>query len=156
MEYRVQGLEFCPTEPLVNRPWNRRAFPQDPHTLKPSGLQTLKPSTPKPSDQTLRFRNLQTLKPSGLKGLNLLLASTYRCRLCQTVPVGGVPREQKMLKAQLPRVIYHRVYSNIRRISDSVFCGRCPRIITRGPPPIEFLQMKFLELELVMVRRVRK
>ena len=28
---------------------------------------------------------------------------------------GGVPREQKMLKGHLPRVIYHRVYSNIRR-----------------------------------------
>ena len=30
-------------------------------------------------------------------------------------PLGGVPREQKMLKGHLPRVIYHRVYSNIRR-----------------------------------------
>ena len=29
--------------------------------------------------------------------------------------LGGVPREQKMLKGHLPRVIYHRVYSNIRR-----------------------------------------
>ena len=29
--------------------------------------------------------------------------------------LGGVPREQKMLQRHLPRVIYHRVYSNIRR-----------------------------------------
>ena len=29
----------------------------------------------------------------------------------------GVPREQKMLKGHLPRVIYHRVYSNIRRVT---------------------------------------
>ena len=28
---------------------------------------------------------------------------------------GWVPREQKMLKGHLPRVIYHRVYSNVRR-----------------------------------------
>jgi hypothetical protein len=30
--------------------------------------------------------------------------------------LGGVPREQKMLKGHLPRVICHRVYSNIRRL----------------------------------------
>ena len=29
---------------------------------------------------------------------------------------GGVPREQKMLKGHLPRVIYHQVYSNMRRL----------------------------------------
>ena len=29
--------------------------------------------------------------------------------------LGGVPREQKLFKGHLPRVIYHRVYSNIRR-----------------------------------------
>ena len=27
----------------------------------------------------------------------------------------GLPREQKMLKGHLPRDIYHRVHSNIRR-----------------------------------------
>jgi len=32
-----------------------------------------------------------------------------------TVSLGGVPREQKMLKGHLPNVIYHHVYSNIRR-----------------------------------------
>ena len=29
--------------------------------------------------------------------------------------LGGVPRERKMLEGHLPRVIYHRVYSHIRR-----------------------------------------
>ena len=29
--------------------------------------------------------------------------------------MGGVPREQKMLKGDLPRVIYHRAYSGMRR-----------------------------------------
>ena len=29
--------------------------------------------------------------------------------------LGGVPREQKMLKGKLPRVIYNRVYFCIRR-----------------------------------------
>jgi len=29
---------------------------------------------------------------------------------CIRVTVGGVPREQKMLKGHLPRIIYHRVY----------------------------------------------
>jgi len=34
----------------------------------------------------------------------------------QTASLGGVPREQKMLKGHLPRVIYHQVYeyTNIR------------------------------------------
>ena len=31
--------------------------------------------------------------------------------------MGGVPREQKMLKGHLPRVINHRLYSNVRRLS---------------------------------------
>ena len=30
-------------------------------------------------------------------------------------PWGGVPREQKMLQGHLPRVIHHRVYSNVRK-----------------------------------------
>ena len=29
--------------------------------------------------------------------------------------LGGVPREQKMLKGHLPRVIYHQVYFSARR-----------------------------------------
>ena len=29
--------------------------------------------------------------------------------------MAGVPREQKMLKEHLPRVIYHRVYFSLRR-----------------------------------------
>ena len=33
--------------------------------------------------------------------------------------VGGVPREQKMLKGHLPRVIYHQVYFGIRRLPAS-------------------------------------
>jgi len=31
----------------------------------------------------------------------------------------GVPREQKMLKGHLPRVIYHQVYSNVRRQTEN-------------------------------------
>ena len=38
--------------------------------------------------------------------------------------VGGVPREQKMLKGHLPRVIYHQVYYSIRRTS-----GGSPRYL---------------------------
>jgi hypothetical protein len=30
--------------------------------------------------------------------------------------MGGVPREQKMLKGHLPGVIYHRVYFSIQRL----------------------------------------
>ena len=41
-------------------------------------------------------------------------------------------------------------------ISDSIFSARCPRAITRGPPPSSFLIMELLELELVMVSRVAK
>jgi len=37
------------------------------------------------------------------------LAST-QLTLGPCVEVGGVPREQKMLKGHLTRVIYHRVY----------------------------------------------
>ena len=29
---------------------------------------------------------------------------------------GGVPREQQMLEGHLPGGIYHRVYSNVRRV----------------------------------------
>jgi len=31
----------------------------------------------------------------------------------------GVPREQKMLKGHLPRVIYHQVYFSIRRYNTA-------------------------------------
>ena len=51
--------------------------------------------------------------------------------------MGGVPREQTMLKGHLPRVIYHRVYSNIRKLfvevpRDFSFSGGYPR--DRGCP----------------------
>jgi len=59
-------------------------------------------------------------------------ANTLRRGVCQTMsglfgstdfhsadPPGGVPREQKILKGHLPRVIYHHVYySSIRRKMD--------------------------------------
>jgi hypothetical protein len=35
------------------------------------------------------------------------------------IALGGDPREQKMLKGHLPRVIYHRVYSNMRRVAGA-------------------------------------
>ena len=36
--------------------------------------------------------------------------------------MGGVPREQKMLKGHLPRVIYHHVYK-FTKISTSAFAS---------------------------------
>ena len=57
-----------------------------------------------------------------LKDLHFARSYYGRCReqveydtVCNVNSLGGVPREQKMLKGHLPRVIYHRVYSNIRR-----------------------------------------
>jgi len=44
-------------------------------------------------------------------------------RPCLTL--GGVPREPKMPKGNLPRVIYHRVYWSTRRL------------INLGPPPLQ-------------------
>ena len=56
--------------------------------------------------------------------------------------LGGVPREQKMLKGHLPRVIYHRVYSNIRNkktlsagTKQGVFLGEkspCTKLSSTG------------------------
>ena len=65
MKYRVQGLEFCPIEPHVNRSWNCRAFPQDPQTLKPSGFLTLKPSNLQPQNPQIKSSGLETRKPSN-------------------------------------------------------------------------------------------
>ena len=38
--------------------------------------------------------------------------------LVGSTDLGGVPREQKMLKGHLPKVIYHRMYFRIRRTSE--------------------------------------
>ena len=45
--------------------------------------------------------------------------------------LGGVPREQKMLKGHLPRVIYHQVYSNIRRLWCMVYGAWCDGVRAR-------------------------
>ena len=59
---------------------------------------------------------LKKVIDSGLVGSTNVSFITSAGALARAL--GGVPREQKMLKGQLPRVIYHRVYFSTRRKQD--------------------------------------
>ena len=48
---------------------------------------------------------------------------------------GGVPREQKMLKGHLPRVIYHQVYLYTKIKGDGREECKAPRL-DRGDPDV--------------------
>ena len=58
-------------------------------------------------------RALRRLEDWGLGSNHKATCNTFEPELdpfLQFALVGGVPREQKMLKGHLPRVIYHQVY----------------------------------------------
>jgi len=77
------------------------APPSAPLSSEYSTCKTVQPWLSDESPQTLSQCCLFALKRPADLSSHLLL--------------GAVPREQKMLKGHLPRVIYHRIYSNIRR-----------------------------------------
>jgi len=58
-------------------------------------------------------RGRRTPPPRNRAGIHCFLPKLIDSGLVGSL--GGVPQEQKTLKGHLPRVIYHRVYSNIRR-----------------------------------------
>ena len=71
-------------------------------TLRAAVASHIKESVNRIKNKMTEIRNIRTIK-------NIRTIRTIYYTL------GGVPREQKMLKGHLPRVIYHQVYSNIQR-----------------------------------------
>ena len=68
----------------------------------------------------LRKRRFPLLIESGL------VSSTW-------TSLGGIPREQKMLKGHLPRVIYHRIQFSIQRLNTACPLG-APSLHEELPP----------------------
>ena len=60
-----------------------------------------------------------TSNPATQTGNAALERGGYTLKGLLDSGLGGVPREQKMLKGHLPRVIYHRIYLSLRRLK---FC----------------------------------
>jgi len=58
-------------------------------------------------------------------------------------PLGGVPREQKMLKGHLPRVIYHQVYQFTKKRISEPTLRKFQLVSWRGHP--EFSKKIFLK-----------
>ena len=63
--------------------------------------------------------------------------------------LGGVPREQKMLKGHLPRVIYRQVchymkktYAILSRPSPDIRKGTCPVVVWVGPAMDDVAQIE--------------
>jgi len=63
-------------------------------------------------------------------------------RLRGVIDSGGVPREQKMLKGHLPRVIYHQVYLYTKKKKGKGGLATCRGMPSMGSPSFRMSQKK--------------
>ena len=92
-----------------------------------------------------RANNLNAVKGFRLKrgssGLDYLIHAGFtRQRRSKVDFLGGVPREQKMLKGHLPRVIYHQVYYFTKRKTPIANLAR--KSGRKGPLLLDLLARK--------------